>query len=581
MFLKLIKSPISYVVMAMIIAIMAFVGRLLDIPFLYQIKEGLPETSVNTIVLILLMSVALLIGSGNLDRVSRFWSMLFITGIVFSLSLTNLTEVYTEHFFGMATSSDLAKLQLAAIVASPQTSWLFFLLSFGVLSGLLFNEKYAYNLEQGAATLAAFLLLIYTSAYLNHITDFYQSVHSLGISIVTIAAVACLTCATLILHGDRGFWVLILQKRLGSFLLRRALMFVLAAVVVLSAIRSYLASNEVIYADGIVISLMLMMSLVFLYTYSVKINAIEEQKECIEGYFEEVFRAAPNGMVLVNSQGKIIMANDHMTKVSLYSHDELKNMHVEGLVPEPLRKEHQILREAYIKRPRRRPMGVGRNLTLLKKDGSICPVEISISPAQVNNEKIIVAAVIDISYRLEMEENLETLERKAYIDTLTQINNREWFDESVGFFLEGARRLNKKVAFCFCDLDGFKQINDRYGHGIGDEVLIEVSRRMQMVIRKDDAVIRFGGDEFLIILNHIDHQEAVERVMNALIDAMNKPIVIGSLAINCGASIGVSFFPDDGQTAEVLVEKADRSLYHVKSSGKNSFSFTADTLDSE
>lgn len=581
MTVRLKGSPIGYTVAAIVIAVLALVGRILDVPVFYQVIDGLPETSINTVVLIIMMSLALLFRAKQPFHISRFWATFFFAGLVFAFSLSNLIEVLSGQFFGLGYSAEFGELQLASFVSSPQTSILFFLLSSGLLSGLLLNERPAYYFEQGFVTAAAFFVLVYASAYLNRVPAFYESTHHLGIGLTTLLAVGCLTYAMLLLHSDKGFLSVILKRRLGSFLLRRSLVFVVGALISLSLIHGFLTMNQVVYADGLIIAAMLLLALGFLYTYSLKINAIEEHKDRIEGYFEEVFRAAPNGLVLVNGDRQIIMANDYMAKISEYSREELKGMLIEELVPEHLRQDHAALSRAYIQHPRPRPMGIGRDLALLQKSGGICPVEISISPAKVNHEQITVAAVIDISPRLEMEHSLHSLERKAYIDSLTQINNREWFDETIHYFLEGAKRSEKKVAFCFCDLDGFKQINDKHGHSIGDEVLVEVSKRMQHVTRKEDAVVRFGGDEFIILINHVQHKESVERVLQALIDVMNTPIVIGNLVVNCSASIGVSFFPDDGDDPEELIKKADNCLYQVKKKGKNDFSFVIEAPESD
>lgn len=563
-----------YAVSALIIATVALIGRIFDFPVLYQLVAGFPETSFNTVAMILLMSSAILVRLFNPSAVWAFWTVFALAGIVASWSLMNLIEFVTGSYYGLSQLDVSGDIRLAAFISSPHTSWLFFLLSSAMLTGLLMNPKQAFHSEQLLAVIAAFFELVFFSGYLNRISLFYEGEFSLGISLVTLSAVVCLTISVLLVHGDQAYVRTFTQNRIGSYLLRRGLLFVLVGLVALSQIRNLLMTYQLDISDGVVIALLLAMSLIFLYTYSVKINAIEESKERMEGYFEEVFKAAPNGMVLVDRRGEILMVNDYLAKLSQYSVDELKGMAIETLVPKHLRRKHQTEREHYIKHPYSRPAGTGKRLSLLKKDGSSCLVDVSISPAYVNDEQITVATVIDLRHRVLLEENLEYLERKAYLDALTQINNREWFEESVGFFLEGARRLNKKVAFCFCDLDGFKQINDDYGHGIGDDVLIEVSKRMKQITRKGDAVVRFGEDEFLIILNHIERKDDVERIMKALLNVLNTPVVIGNLALTCGASIGVSIFPDDALEPEALIEHADHSLYKVKSEGKTSYTFS-------
>lgn len=570
---KRLSRASLYSLCALAIGLIALIGRVFEISVLYQVMAGFPETSFNTITMIVLMSAALLIRDTVSSHTCSFWAVFSLAGIVGCWSLMNLIEFVSGSYYGLVQLDVSGELRLASLVSSPHTSWLFFLLSSAMLTGLLVDPKQAFHGEQLLVIIAAFFELIFFTGYLNQMPLFYSGEFSLGISLVTLSAMVCLTVSVLLLHRDKGYMKTLFQQRTGSYLLRRGLIFVLVGLVTLSQLRNLLTSYELVISDGIVITLLLAMALVFLYSYAVKINAIEEGKDRVEGYFEEVFNASPNGMVLVDRRGEILLVNEYLATLSQYSVSELKGMAIETLVPKHLRRRHQIDREAYVQNPHRRIVGSGKRLSLLKKDGSSCPVDVSISPAHVNGEQITVAAVVDLKHRIKLEENLQHLERKAYLDALTQVNNREWFEESIDFFLEGARRLNKKVAFCFCDLDGFKQINDDHGHGIGDDVLIEVSKRMKQVTRKGDAIIRYGGDEFLIILNHISQASDVDRVMKALLNVMSTPIVIGNLALTCSASIGVSLFPDDGLEPQELVEQADHSLYKVKSEGKNNYAF--------
>jgi diguanylate cyclase (GGDEF)-like protein len=125
----------------------------------------------------------------------------------------------------------------------------------------------------------------------------------------------------------------------------------------------------------------------------------------------------------------------------------------------------------------------------------------------------------------------------------------------------------------FLDLDGFKSINDDYGHEYGDSVLKTTAGRIQAEIRETDTVARIGGDEFLVILPGIPDLSIVERIARNLIQQVSQPIVIDGYEIAVGASIGISIYPDDASDAEELIRIADKAMYVIKGDGKNSFGF--------
>ncbi len=128
----------------------------------------------------------------------------------------------------------------------------------------------------------------------------------------------------------------------------------------------------------------------------------------------------------------------------------------------------------------------------------------------------------------------------------------------------------------FIDLDGFKLINDSYGHNVGDDLLIETSNRLQKSIRGVDIVARIGGDEFIVLLTDIKDEESAIKVAQKIIDNLNKDFVINKNILNVGASIGIASFPKDSQTIDDLVSKADSAMYIAKGRGKNTFAVSTE-----
>lgn len=137
-----------------------------------------------------------------------------------------------------------------------------------------------------------------------------------------------------------------------------------------------------------------------------------------------------------------------------------------------------------------------------------------------------------------------------------------------------AHRNKQMAAVMFLDLDGFKMINDSYGHELGDEVLKETAKRIQSEIRETDTVARIGGDEFLIILSSVPNTQIAERIAANLISRIGEGVELDNNYVSISASIGIALYPDNGSTSKELIRNADRAMYAVKNSGKDGFSFS-------
>ena len=184
----------------------------------------------------------------------------------------------------------------------------------------------------------------------------------------------------------------------------------------------------------------------------------------------------------------------------------------------------------------------------------------------------------DITDRKVAEERVQYL---AYYDALTDVPNRTLLQDRLSKALASARRQKDKVALLFLDLDRFKNINDSLGHALGDFLLQKVGERLKRWAREQDTVARLGGDEFLIVLTRIrdvaDAAVAAERLMAAM---TNEFIVQGNpLSISC--SLGISIFPDHGESGEILIKNADAAMYSAKEKGRNNFRFFTEKMNAE
>ena len=175
----------------------------------------------------------------------------------------------------------------------------------------------------------------------------------------------------------------------------------------------------------------------------------------------------------------------------------------------------------------------------------------------------------------ELEERVKSrTQRLAHIathDTLTSLPNRTLFNAQLEQAIKRSHRQKNFTSLFFMDLDRFKQINDQYGHDVGDKVLIEACRRISGTIRNEDIFARIGGDEFTLILGNLANQSAVLPIADKIIAAINQPFEFAGEQLHLGISIGISFYPVDGETMDILITRADNAMYKAKRAGKNHY----------
>ncbi len=164
------------------------------------------------------------------------------------------------------------------------------------------------------------------------------------------------------------------------------------------------------------------------------------------------------------------------------------------------------------------------------------------------------------------QENLLTM---ALHDNLTSLPNRKYFLDKLEKGIAHARRYGNNLGLLYIDLDGFKSVNDTFGHKSGDELLVEISKRMLAVTRETDTVARLGGDEFAVILFQVDSMAGILTTGEKLIKEINKPVILRRGTVNVGGSIGAAIYPGTVQEPEELVNLADKAMYIAKSKGKN------------
>ena len=172
----------------------------------------------------------------------------------------------------------------------------------------------------------------------------------------------------------------------------------------------------------------------------------------------------------------------------------------------------------------------------------------------------------------ELQKQSKKMKYLAHHDALTALPNKNLFLDRLKQSIKHAKRQHQSLAVLFLDLDRFKEINDTYGHDVGDELLKGIAQRLQTCVREDDTVARIGGDEFTIILPNTN-QVSVVKVVEKIFDDMKQPFIITGVDIHATFSVGISVYKQDGETPDILLRNADTAMYKAKDNGKNSYQF--------
>lgn len=281
-----------------------------------------------------------------------------------------------------------------------------------------------------------------------------------------------------------------------------------------------------------------------------------------------VIDAAPDGILLVNREGSILMANAAMESISGHAKGQLVGQSISILLPPHMRARHDQMMHGFFAHPSRRAMGMVGNLHLHRQDGSSLPVDIALGHCHMGDEPCAVVFLRDISSVRRLEQQMQF---QATHDALTGLANRWQFMQQLMYAMAQSARRQRGMALLLLDLDDFKAINDGHGHAAGDQVLVETARRIRSVLRAGDFLARLGGDEFTVLLSEISHPSDVDLVAQKLLAVLGQPIRVHDYEVQPGASIGVACFPGDASDTETLMRYADMAMYQAKEAGRNTY----------
>ncbi|REG86599.1 diguanylate cyclase domain-containing protein [Marinomonas pollencensis] len=280
-------------------------------------------------------------------------------------------------------------------------------------------------------------------------------------------------------------------------------------------------------------------------------------------HLSDVLELMLDAVCVVDREGNFVFVSAAFERIFGYAPSEVIGQPMDIMIlPEDVEKTHQVvenLLEGELK-PRFENRWV-------HKSGRVVHVLWSARWSEKHQYRIAVAH--DITERKKMEARLE---RMARHDPLTDLPNRSLFLDRLQTGLSRARRESSILSLLFIDLDCFKEINDQYGHGIGDQLLQAVAKRLAGSIRDSDSAARQGGDEFLILLNNIAAFEDAYNVACKICRDIGKGYLIDGIELKITASIGIAHYPDHANDVLTLIQRADHAMYQAKNAGGNQIS---------
>jgi len=274
-----------------------------------------------------------------------------------------------------------------------------------------------------------------------------------------------------------------------------------------------------------------------------------------------------DGAIITNNKMEIISVNPAFTKTTGYSKEEAL-----GNRPSMLQSgKHDKLFYKNLWKSLKKNGEWSGEIWNRRKNGEIYLEWLKIKPIKDDNDEFIKYYTAIFSDLTTQEHFRDRLKNLAYFDSLTTLPNRALFYDRFDNAIDRVRRNKKRLALLFLDLNGFKQINDTLGHRAGDLLLQAVANRLKAILREEDTVARLGGDEFTIIISDIDQFDGAINVVEKIIDIFSMPFEIDGTYCESSTSIGVSVYPDHGDTCDVLIQCADKAMYKSKKQGNNKY----------
>jgi len=311
----------------------------------------------------------------------------------------------------------------------------------------------------------------------------------------------------------------------------------------------------------------------------VLITDISERKATEMALFREkeqfriILESIKDGVITTDPEGRVIYLNPAAGALTGWRLDEARGRPVEYVMKvEP--PEGGVITSCPLQEAlkTRRAVKAKVEHVLEGRDGERVHIENSASPI-MDEQGELAGAVVVFHEAGQVRAMANRMTHLAQHDALTGLPNRRRLETVGRDALSLARSEGHSVAFLYLDLDGFKQVNDEYGHAMGDELLLAVTRRLSARLRAGDVMYRQGGDEFVVLMSSINTPEEAERLAIRLIESCRTPVGVSGKVLKVTVSIGISQFPGDGEDLDELVQRADRAMYVAKNGGRNDYAW--------
>ena len=316
---------------------------------------------------------------------------------------------------------------------------------------------------------------------------------------------------------------------------------------------------------GVILVLLILLLAVtwyFLYQRRAMAAQVELMQDLQEGAasFRYLVENAHEGIAVVQD-ARLVYLNPRMCEMSGYDEAELKALPSFLPLIHPSAREEMMAN--YLRRVAGKEAPKRYESLFLRKDGASYPIELSGVAIVWGGQPATLNMMTDISERKTAEKKILYL---AHHDSLTGLVNRTVLNERIKQTIGLAKRSNDPFALLFIDLNAFKQINDSYGHEVGDSVLQQVALRIKQQLRDTDTLARIGGDEFVVLLAQIKDNQDVTQIMVRIKESMAELFQIKHYELHCHVSLGAAVYPEDGTTVETLLSQADKNMYADKCS---------------
>jgi diguanylate cyclase (GGDEF)-like protein/PAS domain S-box-containing protein len=305
-------------------------------------------------------------------------------------------------------------------------------------------------------------------------------------------------------------------------------------------------------------------------------EALRDQAEERIRLHAAALESTQDGMMVLSRNRTLVSINPAFTALTGYAEAEVVGRTPEFLLPDQPEETLAEMRSAMIDHGSWQGEAWFR-----RKSGDMFMTKMSVSAVKSTRGRPthFVGVFTDIT---QLKQTEARLAKMAHFDTLTELPNRMMIRQRLSHAVNLAQRHHTLVGVVFIDLDNFKMVNDGLGHAAGDSLLKQVAQRLRQRVRQEDTLGRLGGDEFILVLEHLRHPQQAAHVATAILETLSEPFTLeGGQQVYVRASIGISMYPADGQDASDLVRNADAAMYESKRRGRNSFSFYTEAFTSD